>query len=67
MHELLSGAQATWAAEALRDDAKACQAAGFGTFSVPEEATIWRALGQLDAAGGWAIVSALAKNETCKD
>lgn len=52
MHGLLSGAQGTWAAEALREDAEACQAAGFGTFSVPEEATIWRALGQLDAVGG---------------
>lgn len=56
MHGLLSGAQGTWAAEALREDAAACQAAGFGAFSVPEEATVWRALGQLDAAGGQAAL-----------
>jgi hypothetical protein len=59
MHGLLSGARGTWAAEALRKDAAACRAAGFGTFSVPEEATVWRTLGQMDAAGGQAALGAV--------
>lgn len=56
MHGLLSGAHGTWAAEALRRDATACLAAGFDASSVPEEATVWRTLGQLDAAGGQAAL-----------
>jgi hypothetical protein len=63
MHGLLSGAQGTWAAEALREDAAACKAAGFGVSSVPEEATIWRTLGQMDAADGQAALGQVTRRQ----
>lgn len=49
IHGLLSGGQGTAAAEGLRDDAPLRAAVGLEA-GVPEEATVWRALGDFSAA-----------------
>ena len=51
IHGLLSGARGTFAAEPLREDKALGRLIGLEA-GVPEEATVWRALGQWAERGG---------------
>ncbi len=51
IHGLLSGSRGTYAAEPLREDMALRRLVGLEA-GVPEEATVWRALGQWAEAGG---------------
>jgi len=62
IHGLLSGSRGTYAAEPLREDEALKRLVGLEA-GVPEEATVWRTLGQWAEAGGAAALGGLQRRQ----
>ncbi len=62
IHGLISGARGTYAAEPLREDEALQRLLGLEA-GVPEEATVWRALGQWAAKDGAAALGRIQRRQ----
>lgn len=65
IHGLLSGAQGTFAAQSLREDEPLKRLLGLEG-GVPEEATVWRALGQWAGLGGEEALSSILHRQALR-